>query len=154
MFPGVFILCDYMSTPIAGWMSLYIRMQMTWQSKCEGACGTASTDSHISSFVSEERKKKKNKYLFLAKPCLQFPALICIIPSSDPETGCGGGKTSLFQPGETSPFSCLSFPGHIPPPFTTFTDESKFSDAAETPLPAPSCVTLSPPWARGMKFVG
>lgn len=48
-----------MSTPIPGWMSLYIRMQMTWQSKCEGACGTASTDSHISSFISEEEEEKK-----------------------------------------------------------------------------------------------
>lgn len=51
--------------------------------------------------------------LFLAAPCLQFPALICIIPSSDPETG---GKR-LFQAAATSPFSCFSFPGHIPPSF-------------------------------------
>lgn len=34
--------------------------------------------------------------LFLAAPCLQFPALICIIPSSDPETG-GKGFSKLQQ---------------------------------------------------------
>lgn len=66
----------------------------------------------------------------------------------------GGGKASLFQTGETSPFSCLSFPGHIPPSFTTFTDESKFSDAAETPLPGPSCVSCSTVDARGMRYPG
>lgn len=102
-------------------------------------------------FIYIRRRKKIN--LFLAKPLLQFPALICIIPSSDPETG-GEKRASLFQAGETSPFSCLFFPGHIPRSFTAFTDESKFSDAAETPLPGPSCATRSSPRTRGMTFPG
>lgn len=53
MFPGVFILWDYMATPIAGGCHF-----LEEEPKSGGACGAASMDSQISSFLAGERENE------------------------------------------------------------------------------------------------